>query len=104
MASAYQDLKLIILKFLWLTRDAVHVHVGFFSLVATLLLVRWKLSDARVLLPGFALSVMMEVLDFVSDYQAGRSLQFLASAHDLVNTNLIPLVLVVLARFRVIRV
>ena len=97
-------MKIEILNFLLLTRDAVHIHVGFFTLIATLLLVRWKLSDARVLLPGFILSVVMELLDFASDYQGGKSLQFAACLHDLVNTNLIPFVLYLMARFRVIRI
>lgn len=96
--SFYQSLKPVILELLGLTRDAVHIHVGFFCLVLVLLFTQKKANSWFVLLPGFLVSLMMEFMDLWDDYHARHVLNFMASLHDLINTNLIPVVIVLLVR------
>lgn len=94
----YQDFKLVIIGIVQLSKDAIHIHVGFFALMATLLLTRKKMHQASVLLGPLILSSMMEILDIWGELSVGRRANIPASVHDLINTNLIPVVLYFWAR------
>jgi hypothetical protein len=96
--SAYQLFKLEFLSRVPLAKDAVHVYVGFVSLLAALLLLRRPLRSFWVLVPGLAVSLAMELLDLRDDLAWIGHFRWAASLKDLVNTNAIPLVLVLLAR------
>lgn len=104
MMSWYQALKPVLLEFFGLTKDAIHIHVGFFSLVLVLLVTKKKLSSWKILIPGFCLSLLMEIHDLRDDYVYGVALHLGASLHDLVNTNLIPIVLVLMAKSKKIEI
>jgi hypothetical protein len=97
--STYQRIKLVVLSLLPLTKDAVHVYLGCGCLLAAAALLRWPLSSFRVLLPGLVLSLAMEAVD-LRDGLREDHLNLAASVHDLLNTNLIPLAIVWLARRR----
>ena len=94
----YQQMKPYILNFFHVSRDAIHIHIGFACLVLVLLFTKKKLSSFYTILPGFIVSVLMELMDLRDDYVLRHRLNFMASLHDLVNTNLIPFVLVLLAK------
>lgn len=98
--SFYQSIKPVILELFNLSKDAIHIHIGFACLIIVLLISKKKLSSFYVILPGFILSLLMEVLDLHDDYTYLRELRFGASLHDIINTNFIPVVLVLLAKFR----
>ena len=100
--STYQRIKLVVLSLLPLTKDAIHVYLGCASLLATAALLRWPLGSYRVLVPGLLLSLAMEAAD-LRDGLREDQLNWAASLHDLVNTNLIPLVIVLLARRKRLR-
>jgi hypothetical protein len=94
MKSDYQLFKLWWLAVLPLTKDAIHLYIGFLCLLITLVAFRRRLSSYQALIPGLVLSLVLEVFDLRDGYSVG------ASVHDIVNTNLLPLVLVTLARLR----
>jgi hypothetical protein len=94
MRSDYQIFKLWWLAVLPLTKDAIHVYIGFLCLLIALIVFRRRLTSYWAIVPGLVVSVLMEILDLRDGYN------WVASAKDLVNTNLIPLVLVTLARLR----
>ena len=94
MRSDYQIFKLWWLAVLPLTKDAIHVYIGFLCLLIALIVFRRRLTSYWAIVPGLVVSVAMEVLDLRDGYN------WVASAKDLINTNLIPLVLVTLARLR----
>ena len=98
MQSNYQIFKLGWLAVLPLTKDAIHIYIGFLCLLIALIVFRRRLSSYTALVPGLVVSVAMEIFDL----RDGYNLQ--ASVHDLVNTNLLPLVLVTLARFQTFHV
>lgn len=102
--SLYQQLKPILLQFFKLSKDAIHIHVGFFSLLVFLLFSGRKLNSLINLIPGLSLSIMMEILDLRDNLVYAGTLRLGASLHDLVNTNLIPFVLVLLAKRRKISI
>src|SRR5512147_3187044 len=94
MKSNYQLLKLWLLAALPLTKDAIHVYIGFLCLLVALIVLRRRLTSYWALLPGVLVSVTMEFFDLRDGYG------WTASVHDLINTNLMPLVLVTLARLQ----
>lgn len=97
MSSNYQIFKLAWLSVLPLTKDAIHVYVGFLCLLVALIVLRRKLTSFWALAPGLVVSLVMELLDLRDGFRLAES------AKDLVNTNLIPLLLVLLARWGAIR-
>jgi hypothetical protein len=94
MKSNYQLLKLWLLAAVPLTKDAIHVYIGFLCLLAALIVLRRRLTSYQALIPGLLISLIMEVFDLRDGYG------WTASLHDLVNTNLMPFVLVTLARLQ----
>jgi hypothetical protein len=101
--SAYQSLKLHVLQVLPLAKDAIHVYIGFACYVATLAGLRLPMGSWRALLPGFIVSVGMEAFDLRDDWRATGHLRWAASLKDVVNTNLVPLLIVLLLRLRLLR-
>jgi hypothetical protein len=95
MRSSYQLFKLWWLAVLPLTKDAIHIYIGFVLLLIALIVFRRRLSSYQALIPGLLVSLVMEVFDLRDGYSLG------ASVHDIINTNLLPFVLVTLARLQI---
>ena len=102
--SPYQSLKPILVELLGLSKDAIHMHVGFACFIAVLFFTKRSVSSFKVLIPGFILSLLMEFMDMRDDYNLGRSLNVVATLHDLINTNFIPLVICFMARMKRLRI
>ena len=94
MNSRYQLFKLGLLAVLPLAKDAIHVYIGFLCLLVALILFRRKLSSFTALIPGLVVACILEVFDLRDGFAWQESLK------DIVNTNLMPFVLVLLARWR----
>jgi hypothetical protein len=94
MKSNYQLLKLWLLAALPLTKDAIHVYIGFLCLLVALIVFRRRLTSYQALIPGLLVSLVMEIFDLRDGYN------WAASVKDLINTNLMPFVLVTLARLQ----
>ena len=94
MRSNYQVFKLWWLAVLPLTKDAIHVYIGFLCLMIALVVLRRRLTSYWALVPGLLVSVTMEIFDLRDGYD------WAASVHDLINTNLMPFVLVTLAKLQ----
>lgn len=94
MKSDYQVFKLWWVSVLPLTKDAIHIYIGVLCLLLALILFRRRLSSFTALIPGILVSMTMEIFDLRDGFGV------LASLKDLVNTNLIPFLLVLLTRWR----
>jgi hypothetical protein len=94
MKSNYQLLKLWLLAAVPLTKDAIHIYIGFLCLLVALIVFRRRLTSYQALIPGLLVSLAMEVFDLRDGYG------WIASVKDFVNTNLMPFVLVTLARLQ----
>ncbi|HYH44114.1 MAG TPA: hypothetical protein VEG34_00380 [Thermoanaerobaculia bacterium] len=97
MSSNYQIFKLALMSVLPLTKDAIHVYIGFLCLLVALIVLRRKITSFWALAPGVVVSLAMEAFDLRDGFTLAES------AKDLVNTNLIPLLLVLLARWGALR-
>ncbi len=98
MKSNYQLLKLWLLAAVPLTKDAIHIYIGFLCLLVALIVFRRRLTSYWALVPGLLVSVTMEIFDLRDGYG------WTASVKDLINTNLMPFVLVTLARLQTFNV
>jgi len=96
MKSGYQLFKLWWVSVLPLAKDAIHVYIGFLCLVFALVVLRRRLTSLWALLPGILLSLVMEYFDLRDGFGWQESVK------DIINTNLIPLLLILLARWRAI--
>lgn len=98
--SDYQNAKLIILSILEISKDAVHIHIGLLVFFAGVVLWRKGSFDAWCLIPVVIVASVMELLDLRDDYTHQGNIRMAAltaSVHDLLNTMLWPVVIVVLA-------
>ncbi len=98
--SEYQNAKLIILSILEISKDAIHIHIGLIVFFAAVVLWRKGSIEARCLIPVVVVASLMEMLDLRDLYtQLGylHIAALTASIHDLLNTMLWPVVIVVLA-------
>jgi len=96
--SAYQLLKLKVLSVVPLSKDAVHIYIGFSCFLLAVLVLRIRPASGKALVPGLVVSLLMEVPDLRDNLaDTGRWL-WGASLKDVVNTNLMPLVLVLATR------
>lgn len=98
--SGYQQFKQIVLDLLPLSKDAVHVHLGFAIFVTTVLVLRRPMRSFGALVPGLVVAALMEVLDLRDDLATTGDMGWGASLKDMINTNLIPVAIVLLARWR----
>jgi hypothetical protein len=96
--SVYQRLKMIIISLCGLSKDAIHLYIGLSCVLATSTLTRRPLRSFAVLIPGLLFSLFMEILDLRDDLNSLGRFRLLASLHDIINTNLMPLVLVLMCR------
>ena len=71
-------------------------------MVLTIVLTKRKLHDAKILIPVFLLSIVMELLDMSNDLTKSKVYP-LEYFHDLVNTTAIPICLVILAYLGLIK-
>ncbi len=101
--SKYQLFKLRVLDVIPVSKDAAHIYVGMACLLLAVLIFRAPLRSYRALLPGLIAAIAMEVFDLRDDLVSVGHFRWAASLKDIVNTNLLPLVLVTIARLGLIR-
>jgi Na+-translocating ferredoxin:NAD+ oxidoreductase RnfA subunit len=100
MDSSYQQLKQMVLEHLPLAKDAIHIYIGIACLALSVLLLRQPLASLRALALGLAVSVAMEVMDLRDNRNYPQLVRWLGSLRDVANTNLVPLIVVLLAKRR----
>jgi hypothetical protein len=100
MRSPYQQLKGQILAAVGLSKDAVHLYIGIGCLLVSVLVLRLAPTAYRSLALGLLVSLTMEALDLRDNVHYREMTRAAASAHDLLNTNLLPYLVVVALRLR----
>ena len=96
--STYQRFKLELLSVIPVSKDAFHVYLGCACLLLAAVVLRRPLSSWTAVLPGLVLSLAMEVFDLRDARRTSGGWMWHASLHDVVNTNLLPVVIVSLHR------
>ena len=101
--SKYQLFKLRVLDAIPVSKDAAHIYVGMGCLLLSLLIFRAPLRSFWALIPGVIAAIAMEVFDLRDDLVSVGRFRWDASLKDIVNTNLLPFILVTVARLGLIR-
>ena len=101
--SRYQLFKLRVLDLIPVSKDAAHIYVGMGCLLLALLIFRAPLRSYWALLPGLIAALVMEIFDLRDDLATVGHFRWGASLKDIVNTNLLPLLLVTVVRLGLIR-
>ena len=92
--SDYQLLKIHILDWLGLSRDAVHMHIGLAVFFLAVLLWKRGRPTTLCLVPVLVAALGMEAFDLRDDYATFGYFRWSASAHDVVNTMFWPVLIV----------
>ena len=100
MRSPYQQLKNQILSIIGFSKDAIHIYIGVGCLLLSILVLRLPPSAYRALILGLVVSFAMEALDLRDNVRYRETTRALASVHDLLNTNLLPFLIVLALRLR----
>ncbi|MDR2549611.1 MAG: hypothetical protein LBD10_05345 [Desulfobulbus sp.] len=101
--SAFQSLKLAVVSATGLSKDALHVYVGLAVFLATSVALRKPLRSAVPWLAAIAVALAGEALDMRDDIASFGHWRWAASMHDILNTLFWPTVLLLLAKFGVLR-
>lgn len=100
MRSPYQQLKSEILSVVGLSKDSVHLYIGVGCFLLSILVLRFAPTAYRSLILGLVVSLAMEAMDLRDNVRYRETTRLMASLHDLVNTNLLPYLIVVSLRLR----
>jgi hypothetical protein len=97
--SPVQSLKMTIVETLHLAKDGIHIYLGVACFLIAISIGRRSPRSWQAMLPGVIVAVVLEVLDLRDDFNSLGYFRWAASLKDIINTNLIPLILIVAARF-----
>ena len=98
-SSFVQALKLDIVGFTGLSKDALHIYVGLGVWLLAAALFRRSITVLRPWLAVLVVACVIEAFDAFDDWVQLGGWRYMASLHDVVNTLFWPTVLALLARF-----
>ena len=98
--SSWLEVKRQLVELTALDRDALHIYFAVLIQSVTVWLTRWRYSDIMALIPLVALECLNEFADLRYEVwpPADRGLQWSASVHDVINTLVIPVAIMLVVR------
>lgn len=94
----YHTTKGYITNFLGMPSDSVHIYVGLLALFFAVFILKRNPRSWSALVPCFILSILMEIFDIANKFIDFGVLSADGSFHDVVHTNLVPFILILLFR------
>lgn len=101
--SIYQNIKLHVLSFFHLSKDAAHIYIGLMALFLWVLLAKKSIGSEKSLIPVFIIGVVMEFFDLRDDLNSLGHMRWGASFHDILNTIFLPIVIVFIFNRKLIK-
>ncbi|UDM37912.1 hypothetical protein LIS44_12820 [Acinetobacter haemolyticus] len=102
--STFQELKIYVVNFTELSRDALHIYAGLTLFFIVAFFHHHKLKSKWAILAVLIVAIAAELLDARDDLINHGLWHIGASVHDIINTIFWPLLIWLMARFRVWRV
>lgn len=93
------DFKLVAVDLTGLAKDALHIYVALVVYVASCLLFGWKTWQWRTLLPVLLVALANEANDIRHNLEIEKDPYLWSSVHDMINTMLLPGLLLVMSRW-----
>ena len=98
--SWYQEFKIVTVELTGLSKDAIHIYAGLtVFLLATGIFYKGKVGFLG-LIPVIFLAFLMESMDLYDDFNSMGLFNWSDSAHDIINTTIWPIILVILAKLK----
>ena len=101
--SIYQSIKLQIISFFNLSKDAAHIYIGLLAFFLWVVLSRKPLGSLKSLIPVLILAAVMEFFDLRDDLNSLGHMRWSASFHDIINTIFWPAVIVFIFKLGLIK-
>ncbi|RKG34437.1 hypothetical protein D7V21_06705 [Acinetobacter guerrae] len=101
--SKFQEFKIYIVHFTHLARDALHIYAGLLAFLCVAFLDKRQLKSVWALVAVMFIAMGAELLDARDDFINYGYWRFDASLHDLLNTIFWPLVLWLIAKFKILK-
>ncbi|MPW43496.1 hypothetical protein [Acinetobacter guerrae] len=101
--SKFQEFKIYIVHFTHLARDALHIYAGLLVFLCVAFLDKRQLKSVWALVAVMFIAMGAELLDARDDFINYGYWRFDASLHDLLNTIFWPLVLWLIAKFKILK-
>jgi len=101
--SLYQLIKIHVLSFFHLSKDASHIYIGLIIFFLYVFLFRKSFRSLKTLIPVLLLSVGMELLDLRDDFNSFGHFRWSASLHDILNTLFWPSFIVLFFKLGLIK-
>ncbi|MFW1808124.1 hypothetical protein ACG9Z8_09160 [Acinetobacter ursingii] len=101
--SKFQEFKIYIVHFTHLARDALHIYAGLLVFLCVAFLDKRQLKSVWALVAVMFIAMGAELLDAKDDFINYGYWRFDASLHDLLNTIFWPLVLWLIAKFKILK-
>ena len=95
-----QELKLLLLDAVPLSRDGFHIYLGIVMYLGACLVFRRPLSNIWMLLAPLLVAVLLEGADLAADIETYGYMRWHASLKDITNTILAPLAIFTVTRYR----
>ncbi|HZF45771.1 MAG TPA: hypothetical protein VEZ26_05520 [Sphingomonadaceae bacterium] len=96
--SGFQSAKLALVHFTGLERDALHIYVSLILFFGACLLLRWKAWQIWPVLLVLLAALIGELVDLHDQSELGMPLMWAESAKDVVNTCMVPTIVMLAAR------
>ncbi len=93
------DFKLVAVDLSGLAKDALHVYVALIIYAASCVLFGWKTWQWRTLVPVLLVALANEVNDILFNLEIEKDAYIWSSVHDMVNTMVLPVMLLALSRW-----
>ncbi len=98
--SLYQQLKLQIVDFLGLSKDAIHIHVGLIIFVLAIAIWGKGKVTTACIVPVLLVAFGMEFMDLYDDYNSVGYFHWSNSLHDILNTTAWPILIITLIKMK----
>ncbi|CAB1208443.1 hypothetical protein [Acinetobacter bouvetii] len=99
--SKFQELKIFIINFTELSRDALHIHLGLLLFLVVAFFHHRQLKSKWAIWTVVIVAIAAELFDARDDLINHGLWRIGASMHDIINTIFWPLIIWLMARFRV---
>ncbi|MCR2833664.1 hypothetical protein [Parerythrobacter lacustris] len=93
------DFKLVAVDLTGLAKDALHIYVALIVYAASCIMFGWKTWQWRTLVPVLLVALANEVNDILFNLEIEKNPYIWSSVHDMVNTMMLPVLLLALSRW-----
>ena len=97
--APYQILKLELVAWFGLSKDAFHIFLGFAVFLIFAYFLKHKFNSFKLIIAPLVLGIVLEAMDFRDAFSYGLRINYMDSLQDIAITILCPLLLILFFRY-----